>query len=231
MSSSRQLPGSSARSARPLLLLALTRGVGQVAKATISVARVAPRFASFHAPKLDASCMAAIVSYPCTLSDARGVAHVAACRISPPIRGSSLRSPERLLCPPVALATVGVGQAAATMWSCKLTWCPDVIRAAALIGSAYDPPPVSRCCGVGHGAPVEPASDVRGVHGASRDINPPAGVTFARQISLNSVEPTVAKRARNLLSHNDKGPAGADETKEVGPQMPCVVGAAASACD
>lgn len=62
-----------------------------------------------------------------------------------------------------------------------------------------------------------------GVHGASRDIDPPAGVTFARQISDNSVEPTIASRSRNLFSHDDSGPAGGDEAKEVGPQMPRIV--------
>lgn len=59
-----------------------------------------------------------------------------------------------------------------------------------------------------------------GIHGASRDIDPPAGVAFSRQISAHSVEPTVASLARNLLSHDDSGPAGTDEAKEVGPQMP-----------
>jgi hypothetical protein len=72
---------------------------------------------------------------------------------------------------------------------------------------------------------------VGGVHGASRDIDPPPGVTFARQISDNSVEPTIASRSRNLLSHDDRGPAGTDEAKEVGPQMPWIVGAGAFACD
>jgi hypothetical protein len=77
--------------------------------------------------------------------------------------------------------------------------------------------------GVGHGDPVEPASDVGGVHGASRDIDAPPGVTFTRQISDNSVEPTIPSRSRNLLSHDDRRPAGGDEAKEVGPQMPWIV--------
>lgn len=63
------------------------------------------------------------------------------------------------------------------------------------------------------------------VDAASRDIDAPAGVVFSRQISDNSVEPTVASRSRNLLSHDDRGPAGTDEAKEVGPQMPWIVGA------
>lgn len=68
-----------------------------------------------------------------------------------------------------------------------------------------------------------------GVHGASRDIDRPAGVTFTRQISADSVEPTVAKRSRNLFSHDDSGPSGTDEPKEVGPQMPWIVGTSALA--
>ncbi len=66
-----------------------------------------------------------------------------------------------------------------------------------------------------------------GVHGASRDIDCPAGVVFSRQISAHSVEPTIASLPRNLLSHDDSGPSGTDEAKEVGPQMPCVVDATA----
>jgi hypothetical protein len=85
--------------------------------------------------------------------------------------------------------------------------------------------------GVGHSAPPQPASDMGGVHGASRDIDAPAGVTFSRQISAHSVEPTIASRSRNLLSHDDRGPAGTDEAKEVGPQMPCVVNTTAFARD
>ena len=70
-----------------------------------------------------------------------------------------------------------------------------------------------------------------GVHGASRDIDAPAGVVFSRQISAHSVEPTVASLSRNLFSHDDRGPDGADESKEVGPQMPWVVDTAAFARD
>jgi len=62
------------------------------------------------------------------------------------------------------------------------------------------------------------------VHGRSRDIDRPAGVAFTSQINGNSVEPTIASRSRNLFSHDHRGPAGADEAKEVGPQMPWIVG-------
>jgi hypothetical protein len=69
------------------------------------------------------------------------------------------------------------------------------------------------------------------VDAASRDIDRPAGVVFSRQISFNSVEPTIASRARNLLSHGHRGPCFGNEPKEVGPQMPCVVGATAFSGD
>jgi len=83
---------------------------------------------------------------------------------------------------------------------------------------------IADASGVGHGDPVEPLADVGAVHGAHRDIDCPAGETFSRQISAHSVEPTIARRSRNLLSHDDSGPLGTDEAKEVGPQMPRVVG-------
>jgi hypothetical protein len=91
----------------------------------------------------------------------------------------------------------------------------------------------STACGVGHvpGDPVEPLPDVRSVDGASRNIDPPAGVTFSFQISPDSVEPTIASRSRNLFSHDDRGPDGADELKEVGPQVPWIVGPEAFAGD
>jgi hypothetical protein len=79
--------------------------------------------------------------------------------------------------------------------------------------------------------PVEPLADMGGVHGASRDIDPPAGVTFTRQISEHSVEPTIASRSRNLFSHDERGPTGGDEAKEVGPQVPRVVDTGAFAGD
>jgi hypothetical protein len=72
---------------------------------------------------------------------------------------------------------------------------------------------------------------VGGIHGASRDIDRPAGVAFTFQISAYSVEPTVASRSRNLFSHNDRGPAGTDEAKEVGPQVPRIVRTSAPARD
>jgi hypothetical protein len=66
---------------------------------------------------------------------------------------------------------------------------------------------------------------MRPVDGTSRDNGRPAGVADAFQVSAHSVEPMRANRCRNLLSHDDSGPSGTDETKEVGPQVPLVVGA------
>jgi hypothetical protein len=79
--------------------------------------------------------------------------------------------------------------------------------------------------------PVEPLSDVGGVHRASRDIDAPAGVTFSRQISAHSVEPTIPSRSRNLFSHDDRGPDGTDEAMEVRPQVPWIVNTGSFACD
>jgi hypothetical protein len=84
---------------------------------------------------------------------------------------------------------------------------------------------------VAHGDPVKPVPFVWRVDRESRDINAPAGVVFCRQISANSVEPTIASRSRNLLSHDDRGPLGTDEAKKVRPQMPWVIGSEAFARD
>ncbi|HJS06908.1 MAG TPA: hypothetical protein VJ809_04585 [Pirellulales bacterium] len=61
------------------------------------------------------------------------------------------------------------------------------------------------------------------VDGTSRDNGRPAGVADAFQVSSDSVEPVLANRCRNLLSHEDSGPSGADEAKQVGPQVPIVI--------
>jgi hypothetical protein len=82
-----------------------------------------------------------------------------------------------------------------------------------------------------HRDPILSASDVGGVHGASRDIDRPAGVVFSLQISGDSVEPIVASLSRNLLSHEFRGPAGTGEPKDVGPQMPWIVSTGAFARD
>jgi hypothetical protein len=97
----------------------------------------------------------------------------------------------------------------------------------------------SSAVGAGHvvagpleeGCPIEPLSDLWGVHGRSRDIDRPAGVVCTSQIRGDSVEPTIAKRSRNLFSHDDRGPSGVDEAKEVGPQMPFIVGTQLFACE
>jgi len=61
------------------------------------------------------------------------------------------------------------------------------------------------------------------VDGTSRDNGRPAGVVDSFQVSRHSVEPVLANRRRNLLSHDDSGPSGTDEAKEVGPQVPIVI--------
>ena len=63
----------------------------------------------------------------------------------------------------------------------------------------------------------ESISTVWGVDGTSRDNDAPAGVADAFQIRSHSVEPILANRCRNLLSHNDSGPPGTDESKKVRP--------------
>src|SRR5260370_563486 len=61
--------------------------------------------------------------------------------------------------------------------------------------------PAAALFGVGHSDPVESVPFVWRVDRASRDIHCPAGDVFSRQISAYPVEPTIASRFRNLLSH------------------------------
>jgi hypothetical protein len=60
------------------------------------------------------------------------------------------------------------------------------------------------------------------IDGTSRDNDRPAGVADAFQVSEHSVEPILANRCRNLLSHHDIGPSGTDESERFGPQVPLV---------
>jgi hypothetical protein len=78
----------------------------------------------------------------------------------------------------------------------------------------------SRVVGVGH--KPQAVASMRGVDGTSRDNGRPAGVSDAFQVSEHSVEPVLANRRRNLLSHEDSGPSGTGEAKKVGPQVPIV---------
>jgi hypothetical protein len=74
--------------------------------------------------------------------------------------------------------------------------------------------------GVGH--KPQPVPSMGRVDGTSRDNGRPPGVADAFQVSKHSVEPVLANRRRNLLSHEDSGPSGTDESKQVGPQVPIV---------
>ena len=69
------------------------------------------------------------------------------------------------------------------------------------------------------------------IDGTSRDNGRPAGVVDAFQVSKHSVEPILANRCRNLLSHEDSGPSGTGEAKQLGPQVPIVILGFALACD
>lgn len=60
------------------------------------------------------------------------------------------------------------------------------------------------------------------IDGTSRNNDRPAGVADAFQVRTHSVEPILSNRCRNLLSHKDSGPTGADELKEDGPEVALV---------
>ena len=60
------------------------------------------------------------------------------------------------------------------------------------------------------------------IDGTSRNNRRPAGVTDSLQVRRHSVEPRLANRCRNLLSHDDRGAAGTDEVEEDGPEVTLV---------
>ena len=78
----------------------------------------------------------------------------------------------------------------------------------------------SDAVGVGH--KPQPVPSVGRIDGRSRDNGRPAGVADTFHVSSDSVEPVLANRCRNLLSHEDSGPSGTGEAKQVGPQVPIV---------
>jgi hypothetical protein len=82
-----------------------------------------------------------------------------------------------------------------------------------------------------HGsAEVQPLSDVRRPDARSAEIRCPDGVARSFQVSVNSVEPAEASRARNLFAKHDRRLAEFDEMEPCGPEMALVSSPAAFAC-
>jgi hypothetical protein len=79
---------------------------------------------------------------------------------------------------------------------------------------------LSTAHGVGH--KPQAISSMGRIDGTSRDNGRPAGVADAFQVSTHSVEPIFSNRCRNLFSHEDRGPTGADKLKEDGPEVALV---------
>jgi len=119
--------------------------------------------------------------------------------------------------PPSYWFAVGVGHIAYT------TLCKDGLK------SALSLPACLFALGVGH--KPQSVSTMGRIDGTSRDNGRPCGVTDAFQVSRHSVEPRLANRCRNLLSHNDRGAAGSDEVEEDRPEVPFVLLRGAFACD
>jgi len=82
-------------------------------------------------------------------------------------------------------------------------------------------PPASWLAGVAH--PVQSLSDMRRADARSAQIRRPDGVTRSFQVSENNVEPLEASWARNLLSNDDCRAELADESEELGPEVPRVL--------
>jgi hypothetical protein len=148
-------------------------------------------------------------------ADARGVGQSAmtcAQRSGDFPRSTSVRAPSGVRIDLSALA-VGVGQSVAFQ-----TARPSSPLIATF--GQYAPSFQSRAVGVGH--KPQPLASVGGIDGTSRDNGRPAGVADTFQVIKHSVEPVLANRRRNLLSHEDSGPSGTNESKKVGPQVPIV---------
>jgi hypothetical protein len=86
---------------------------------------------------------------------------------------------------------------------------------------------VSDALAVGHPLRSEPQSlpDVRGTDAVCAKNRSPDGVAFSFQVSLNSVEPTMPDRCRNLLAKDRCRAALADEAEPDGPEVPGVIDA------
>lgn len=86
-----------------------------------------------------------------------------------------------------------------------------------MLGVMVPPRLPSLAAGVGH--KPEAISSVGRVDGTSRDNDRPAGVADAFHVRSRSVEPMLANRIRNLLSHGDNGTAGGDKTEVLWPEV------------
>jgi hypothetical protein len=180
--------------------------------AAVTAAKSGPceRAASRIAPSVERT--------PLSASDAVGVGQqaIACARIDT----SPAELPASLLPSFAGAKLVGVAQSAVSTCirrSVRLT--PQApFNAALRAKNASGEPPGWATVGVAHSAislgdDPQAISTVRPIDGTSRDNGRPAGVTDAFQVSKHSVEPVLANRRRNLLSHEDSGPSGTDESK------------------
>jgi hypothetical protein len=82
--------------------------------------------------------------------------------------------------------------------------------------------------GVGH--VEQPLSDVRRADARRAEIRSPDGVTRSFQVSVNKVEPSERRFARNLFSKDDRRAALLDEVEPRGPKVPLVSFPSLCAC-
>lgn len=163
-----------------------------------------------------------IVPAPRAASCVVGVGHIASACAR--IATSPAELPASLLPSFAGASDVGVGHIAAA--TCRGSWSIRLrpsSRVVVIPGESFQ----SRADAVTHSAASvgnepETVTTVGRIDGTSRDNDSPAGVADACQVSMHSVEPVLANRRRNLLSHEDSGPSGTDEAKQVGPQVPVI---------
>jgi hypothetical protein len=121
-----------------------------------------------------------------------------------------LRSPLRLVCPPVI--TFGVGQpASSTAFGSSLFLC---FAAPAL-------PLLSAAIGVGQPDKVESLSDVRAAEARSAQIARPEGVTRCFHVSRYKIEPVESRR--NLFSKDDWRTALRDKVEPGRPEVSLII--------
>jgi len=156
-----------------------------------------------------------VYSLPHLASVARGVAHPT----SPPISGSPLRFPPRLVCPPSIVFGGGHVASCATRgsMSSRLRAVPSGFTPVSLIpGVSFQ----SRAEAGGH--PVQPLPPVGRADARSAQIGSPAGISQVFQVKANSGEPFTAILARNLLSKDRCRTALGDEAVKSGPKVALV---------
>lgn len=134
-------------------------------------------------------------------------------------RCTSVKAPSGVRILLSAADAVGVGHSAMT--------CPLNFGSPRLLTLPFNRFTASSATGVCH--KPQSISSMGRIDGTSRNNGRPNGVADAFQVRMHSVEPMLSNRCRNLLSHDDSGPAGTNKPMEFWPEVAFVVAPASLA--